>query len=451
MRLANLRASTAFRLVVILIAAYVTTFAIAGAFGLFVVADELDERVTLNAHDIAATLEATYRASGLDAATSAIRTVPEVGDDVVVWLADPSGVVLAGPSIVGLTATEDDNVDGMTLGLDEDDEAYSVVVRDLDGATLVVAVSNEDADEITEVVVVSFVLATLVALAVALAIGSVLARRSHHRLIAVTDTLSAVASGRMAERVPTRGTTDDLDRLSEKVNVALTQLESTVDQIRQVANDIAHDLRHPLGRLRISIERARSPGNASDVEEALDTALSQVTDMAATFDALLSIATLESGRQRDRFVDVDLNPILSMLHETYAPVAEDNGQIVSAEIPSPDAVIVRGDARLVTQLLANLIENAIRHSPAGAQLSWGTHSNDGGTVAVWVADDGPGIPAADRDKVLRRFFRLDRSRTTTGGGLGLALVKAIADLHAANLSLDDAEPGLRVTLTFNGL
>jgi signal transduction histidine kinase len=196
--------------------------------------------------------------------------------------------------------------------------------------------------------------------------------------------------------------------------------------------------------LRHRLEAARVKAG-SDGEPVIEQSITELDAILETFSALLRISQIEAGARRAAFSDVSLGQILSTVSEAYAPVAEDRSQRLEAVIDR--TLSIHGDRDLLTQMVANLIENAIRHCPAGAGITVGLRQ-EAGTPILCVADTGPGIPAPEREKVFRRFYRLEASRTTSGSGLGLALVKAVADLHGAPVELSDNHPGLRVTVRF---
>jgi signal transduction histidine kinase len=219
-----------------------------------------------------------------------------------------------------------------------------------------------------------------------------------------------------------------------------------VEAMRQVSADIAHELRTPLNRLRIHIEQAaRNAAVSAPVEDDLAAAIAQSETIDQTFSALLRIAQIEAGARREKFAPVDLAALLGDIGDVYSEVAEDAGQTLLCDMAG--AAWVMGDKELLTQTFANLIENAIRHCQTGNAITCKVRA-EGNRVTASVADTGPGIPLAERELVLRRLYRLEKSRTTEGTGLGLSLVKAVADLHGAELALADAMPGLRVELQF---
>jgi len=281
--------------------------------------------------------------------------------------------------------------------------------------------------------------AVLIGLAGGLLIGRGVARRT----AAMDRALAAVAAGDLARRLPVTGRGDEFDRLSARINAMLDRLAEVMDALRSVTDDIAHDLRTPLTRLRQRLEEVTRTASG----EALASARAAEAECAAILDlfaALLRIAQVEAGAQRSAFARLDLSSVLDSVAEVYAPAAEERGQTLTAEIaPGIEAF---GDRSLITQLFANLVENAVRHGRAGGQVRIALARAGEGAEAV-IADDGPGIPEAERERVFRRFHRLDAARATPGSGLGLALVRAVAGLHGMELRLEDAAPGLRVRVT----
>jgi signal transduction histidine kinase len=239
------------------------------------------------------------------------------------------------------------------------------------------------------------------------------------------------------------GRGDDIDQLSAHVNGALQQLEATVEGMRQVSADIAHELKTPLNRLKMQIESAVDDQERGDrFAGTLSDALEEVDRINATFEALLRISQIEAGARKTRFREIDLTDVMLAVSEIYAEVAEDNGQVLTANIDVSRSCPVFGDRELLTQMFVNLVENSIRHCPGGTRIEMKLIIGRQYALAT-IADNGPGIPAGERDKVFRRLYRLDKSRTTAGSGLGLSLVRAIADLHGGNARMEDNMPGLR--------
>ena len=273
--------------------------------------------------------------------------------------------------------------------------------------------------------------------------GVTLSRRTLRRLEAINETSRRIIRGDLSQRIPKRGTGDDYDQLAENLNGMLDVIERLMEDVRRVSDNIAHDLRTPLTRLRHRLESLK---HASDTDQsALESALADADGLLATFNALLRIANIESGRRITAFQDLSLDAVVSDVIELYEPLAEARG--LTLEIDTRAGVNVRGDRDLLFQAVANLLDNAIKYTPAGGRVTVTTSSHQG-TARLVVRDDGPGIPEYAREKVFRRFFRLEQSRNTPGNGLGLSLVEAVARLHGANIRLTDGNPGLEVIVDF---
>jgi signal transduction histidine kinase len=226
------------------------------------------------------------------------------------------------------------------------------------------------------------------------------------------------------------------------LNAMLERIQQLLEGLRQVTSDIAHDLRTPLGRLRQRLEDAREHAtNTAEYAAATEAAIAEADSLLEIFSALLRIAQIEAGAQKSAFTDVDLSVLMRSIAEAYAPPAEDSDHKLESAIA--DGASLTGDRQLLAQMVSNLVENALTHTPAGCTVRLALRKA-GSRIEIEVADNGPGIPEAERDKVFDRFYRLDRSRTTAGSGLGLALVKAIATLHGLTLRLEDRQPGLAV-------
>ncbi|MBI1219891.1 MAG: HAMP domain-containing protein [Rhodobacteraceae bacterium] len=396
------------------------------------------------------TLLATNTDQGDDAElVEAVRAQIAAAKDghAVYQLLGPDGAVLATDILpVALPAGWSDQ-SASVLGR-TGDIPYRVLVRKVGADRLAVGRDFSDLDALRETIQTAMLWSSLFALAVALGGGSVIALRIRRRLVAVKQTLDRVAEGDLGARLPLSGADDDIDRVSQQVNAALIRLAALVEGMRQVGVDIAHDLRTPLGRLRNHIAEAlEATEQGTDTRPTLEQALAESDAIGNTFSALLRIAQIEAGARRARFAPVDLTATLRSVAEVYAEVAEDADMDLTLHDPGRP-VWVKGDAELLVQAFANLVENAICHCPPGAAIRCDL-GPEGHQAIVRIVDNGPGIPAQEREKVLRRLYRLERSRTTPGSGLGLSLVKAIADLHGARLSLGDAGPGLEIQLAFD--
>ncbi len=285
-------------------------------------------------------------------------------------------------------------------------------------------------------------LATLLATGVA---ALWMARRGQARLNVVSDGLAEVAQGRLDRRITLEGQ-DDLSLLATRINATTARLEDAMTQMRVQSSNIAHDLRTPLARLRAQIETSLTaateqgrPVNPKDLGDALD----QIDRITGTFDALLRLAQIESGAGREAFASVDLGKLIEGVAETYGAVVEDMGQKLRVEVE--DAAQIRGDYDMLVQLLANLIQNALRHGANEQTITLRVHG-----LKVCVSDQGPGVPFEEREKVLQTLYQGEATRQGDGFGLGLSLVRAIAELHGADLRLTDGPKGrgLSVCLQF---
>jgi signal transduction histidine kinase len=316
---------------------------------------------------------------------------------------------------------------------------------EMQGRYLFVGWSTQQLHEMEHMVVGSFVWGLGASIALALVGGFVAAGRLMRKIEAVSETSRNIVQGDLTRRVPVTAAGDEFDHLAGSINAMLNRIESLMSDLHQVTTDIAHDMRTPLTRLRQRLEGAqRSSTGAEELRGLLGRTIREIDDILGIFSAVLRIAQIESGARKPGFTAVDLSELLGTVAELYRPGADEKHQTFHAEVAP--GLTVRGDRELLMQLFANLTENAVRHSPPGAHIGLRAAAH-AGAVEVAVADDGPGIPAEYRAKVLERFFRLERSRTTPGSGLGLSLANAVVKLHEAAMALADHEPGLEVTVT----
>jgi signal transduction histidine kinase len=362
----------------------------------------------------------------------------------VYLLQDSQGHKLAGNIDARTT-----NLGPMTLALDLDGQLREVRAHGYrldNGDYLLVGQDTSVLREMKAVIGRAFSAGLVISLMLAVLGGVLVSRAVLKRVETVSLTTRAIIGGDLSQRVPLRGSDDEFDRLASSVNAMLDRIEDLMRSMRQVSNDIAHDLRTPLTRLRQRLEHAkRRAQSMEELQDALGHSITQVDSILETFGALLRIAQIEAGGRAVPNGPVDVSTLLSGIVEDFSPAAEDHGQSLVAQIDA--GLSVSGDRELLTQMVVNLVDNAIRHSPMGARISVQAKSVDG-SLELAVADNGPGIPPQERDNVLRPFYRLEASRTTEGSGLGLSLVAAIAKRHRAKLSLADNAPGLRVAVRF---
>ncbi|WP_300164531.1 HAMP domain-containing sensor histidine kinase [Solidesulfovibrio sp.] len=278
-------------------------------------------------------------------------------------------------------------------------------------------------------------------------VGGLLTSRWMLKRIDVINKASReIMAGDLTRRIPSRGAGDEFDRLAGNLNAMLDQITKLMDGVKQVSNNIAHDLRGPLNRIRagleISLAKSRTP---EEYQAVLEATVTEIDNLLMTFNALLTIAQAESGARRQDFTDIDLASLAADAAELYDPLAEEKG--LALHLSLAPGVTVAGNRHLLSQALANLLDNAVKYTPSGGSVSLMVSSAPGGPELT-VADTGPGVPAEHRELVLERFARLESSRNTPGSGLGLSLVAAVAGLHRATLTLSDNAPGLRVTVAF---
>jgi signal transduction histidine kinase len=326
-------------------------------------------------------------------------------------------------------------------------EGYLRDVQRLSDGVLLLGLGLAPQQALVDTFLALLVLSLLPTAAISLAAASVLARRTARRVTRIERTLDRLSGGDLSARIDTMPGDDDLARIAAGVNHMAERQQAATDALRQVTTDIAHDLKTPLQRASVCLDDL-SRHLAQDPEAgALAARAGAEIERAATiFAAMLRIAQIEGGDVATRFDPVDLGGLARRIVDFYQATLEDAGDTLLLDVPDAPATIA-GDAALLEQALSNLVENAHRHTPPGSRITVSVHADAVG-VRLEVSDDGPGVPAKDRDKVLRRFYRLERSRTTPGHGLGLSLVSAIASLHGGQLTLENNNPGTRAILFF---
>jgi signal transduction histidine kinase len=285
--------------------------------------------------------------------------------------------------------------------------------------------------------------ALLAAVLLAGASGYILNRLVMRRIGDIDGTARAIVAGDLERRIPVRGGGDEFGRLAITLNGMLERIEALVVELRTVTDSLAHDLRTPLTRLKTQISRAADKELSEAAHrEALGAAADEADRVLASFSAMIDIARAEAGAARDQFSDVDIAALVNDVWELHQPLADDMG--VKLLFNGPDTpVMVRGHSQFLAQLISNLVDNALKHGVGGREITMRVHA-EGGRAIIEVADRGPGIAEDQRDQALKRFVRLDASRTTPGSGLGLSLAATLARMHGGTLRLEDNAPGLRV-------
>jgi signal transduction histidine kinase len=280
----------------------------------------------------------------------------------------------------------------------------------------------------------------------ALAGGLFISSRFLARVDGMAQAAEQIIDGNLQHRLPSLKTGDELDFLAQTLNRMLDRINELMESLKQVSSDIAHDLRTPLSRLRQSLEAAVIiPRTADELRSAINHAIEEADGILSTFGALLRIAQIEAGTRRRGFASFDFSALVADVTEAFGPSIQDDGKFLKTFVE--DGVTIVGDRELLTQLLANLLENSIRHTGVGTTLEVKLASTPNEAILI-VADNGPGVPEELHERLFDRFYRAEASRTTPGSGLGLSLVKAIANLHNARISLRDNRPGLFFELHF---
>ncbi|MGJ4859669.1 ATP-binding protein [Labrys sp. La1] len=450
MRQLSLLRSTPFRLALTFAVLFIIAFILSGAVVYQLMRANLADRLDQSAKETFTVVAATYAGADLEDLIATVNSHARLASakDQLFSLTDANGAQLAGNFLAKGVSAGFSVIEEGALGVPSGNayRAYSGKVGPFD---LAIALALSETRDLERIVLIGFGWATLLVAILALGGGALLALRVQRRLDAIAATMGDVSQGKLAARIPLIGNGDDIDGVSAQINLALDQLSALIEGMRQVSSDIAHDLKTPLNRLQLILEDARQKAAAgkNTVRELLD-AQAESGQINETFDALLRIAQIEAGARKARFTIINLEEVIETIAEIYTGVAEDSDMslLLRKTLQGP-ARRIHGDAELLTQMFANLVENALRHCPSGTSVEL-TLMQHRDTVVATVADDGPGIPQAEHGKVFRRLYRLDKSRSTLGSGLGLSLVHAIAELHGAKIVLKDMSPGLAVIISF---
>jgi signal transduction histidine kinase len=381
----------------------------------------------------------------------AARSAGDSGDGTLYLVTDPDGRPLAGnisgwplgvPAQNGwLSFAIDIRTDGKLIS--HPARGSRIIMRG--GYRLLVGRDISDAAAFRDRVKLTLVWSGLVALGVGLLGGAAMSRNLLRRVELVNRTSERVMAGNLSDRIPLDGTSDEFDLLAVNLNRMLDQIERLMTAMREVTDDVAHDLKTPLSRLRARLELALlGPNDAVTQSEAIRASIDEADRLLATFNALLRIAEAEAAAGVDRATPLDLAEVARSAGELYEPVAEEKGFTLTLALDPQ--VNIRGDRHLLSQALANLLDNALKYA-GGGEIQIRVFRSDQQSV-LEIADQGPGIPEADREIVFDRFVRLEPSRSTPGNGLGLSLVRAVANRHHGTIILADNRPGLRVRLEF---
>lgn len=342
--------------------------------------------------------------------------------------------------------------DGVDIGPRKSGYAVVRSVELSNGMRLVVGRDVVERRGFSAIIIQSFMLGVIGIILFSLIAGGITARRVLRRIDTIRDTSTKIMSGNLSERVPVTRRNDEFDGLATNLNAMLDRIEQLMQGLKEVTDNVAHDLKTPLTRLRNQAETALRDGATDDQRQrALETTIAESDRLIQTFNALLMIARAEAGAPSGAFTDVDVSAVVADVAELYGPVAEDAGIVVETSIA--EGVRLRANRELIGQAMVNLLENAVKYAKPedGGQgrITVGLRQ-DGGRVVVEVADNGPGIPEAERKRVLERFVRLEVSRSEPGSGLGLSLVDAVARLHGGTFRVEDNAPGVRAVIELPG-
>ena len=434
-----------FRLAALYVLLFAIAVAVVGTIVYLGTAAALNRRLDARIAGEMTALKSSFQAGGLAKLEEEVRThertQPAGPLDYLVF--DANGSRLEGdlpvvPARLGWS-------DLITKETDGDISYRRILVDTISGGTrLAVAADREQIDELVASIFYGFASAFGAVIALGSIGGIALSLALLKRVETIRRTAEAIIAGDLARRVPVHGTNDDLDRLSHTLNRMLDRIAELMESLRQVSNDIAHDLKTPLARLRHRLEAMQARAKPDNQQKpSIDEAIAQVDDILGIFGALLRIAQIEAGTRRSGFREFDLSALFTDVVEAFSPAAEDAGKRLDTKIKP--AIRFLGDRELLTQMVANLVENAIRHTPPGTRIEVSL-SGDRKRVVATVTDNGSGVPAEDRERIFKRFYRLEQSRSTPGNGLGLSLVKAIADLHGITVQVRNAEPGLQIVM-----
>jgi signal transduction histidine kinase len=428
-----------------------------------ILTDQIVETISFELHDLAD----QYRQGGIVRLATVIESRSRRPGSNLYLLTDSRGIVLAGNVMsvpaglldkAGWTEMPYDRIEDADTKQKEVDRssrpehgrllALTRVLVLPGGFRLLVGRDLEDRERLYAIISSAGPLSAGAVILLGLAGGLFASRRVLRRIDAMTETSGTIMRGNLDRRLPVSGTGDELDRLATNLNDMLDRIGLLMNGIKEVSDNIAHDLKTPLTRVRNRAEQVLRAGRSNDdYREALEGIIDEADGLIRLFNALLMIARAEAGHFRDAMVEFDAAALVTELAELYEPVAEESGIELRVEPSSP--AFLKGSRELVTQAMANLLDNAIKYSaPSSGKGEVVLRvERDEGHVTLTVADRGPGIPNAERSHVLMRFVRLESSRSLPGSGLGLSLVSAVARLHGGEFKLADNAPGLRSVIT----
>jgi signal transduction histidine kinase len=455
--LAKLLRATAFRLTLV----YLLVFALFAAFllGYFALNTRrlITEEITSTVDAEISGLAEQYNQGGIRRLVFVIETRSRRPGSSLYLVTTPSGEGLAGNigSLVPGVLAKPGWMETAYRRLEDPETAeHHALVRVLQlpgGFRLLVGRDLEERERLFDIIATAGRWSVAIVIILGVAGGVFVSKRVLNRVDAMTHTAQTIMAGDLSERLPIAGSGDELDRLASNLNAMLERIEALMRGLKEVSDNVAHDLRTPLTRLRNRAEEAlRTAKDEPGYRGALEATIEESDGLIRTFNALLMIARAESGEAREGMSEFDAAEVAQDVSELYEPLADTKGLALRVEAtPAP----VKGNRELVSQALANLVDNAIKYAEPQGHAANGTPAeilvtagSEGDRIKLAVRDGGPGIPESDRTHVIERFVRLERSRTKPGSGLGLSLAAAVARLHGGELKLEDNAPGLKAVL-----
>jgi signal transduction histidine kinase len=455
--LAKLFRATAFRLTLV----YLLVFALFAAFllGYFALNTRrlITEEITSTVDAEITGLAEQYNQGGIRRLVFVIETRSRRPGSSLYLVTTPSGEGLAGNigSLVPGVLAKPGWMETAYRRLEDPETAeHHALVRVLQlpgGFRLLVGRDLEERERLFDIIATAGRWSVAIVIILGVAGGVFVSKRVLNRVDAMTLTAQTIMAGDLSERLPIAGSGDELDRLASNLNAMLERIEALMRGLKEVSDNVAHDLRTPLTRLRNRAEEAlRSAKDEPGYRGALEATIEESDGLIRTFNALLMIARAESGEARENMSEFDAAEVAQDVSDLYEPLADTKGLALRVEAtPAP----VKGNRELVSQALANLVDNAIKYAEPQGHAANGTPAeilvtagSEGDRIKLAVRDGGPGIPEPDRAHVVERFVRLEQSRTKPGSGLGLSLAAAVARLHGGELKLEDNAPGLKAVL-----
>ncbi len=440
--------TASFRLAALYLALFTASALALGAFVYLSVRHEIltdfDEQIAEESD----ALKSAFADGGRDRLTEIIDARGSSGAGFAYGLVGPDGKPIAGDlRLPRSRAATDGWIEAQEAEGEEPPESKPEVIRSLitplaDGSSLLVGDERRRSDTVLTGVLTAFAWAVAATLALGMIGGLWLSAQFLGRIDTMRRTARRLMDGDWSRRIPLGRTDDDLTALARTFNRLFDRIEKLLLANKQVSADIAHDLRKPLAGVLRRLEVARDDPSSGAARDSIDAAIDDVEGVLETFNALLRISQIEAGARRAAFRPLDLAELAREVAETFAPAAEDESKTLVQRLDAP--LPISGDRQLLVQMIANLIDNALRHTPPGVRIEVGGEQTQAG-IAFSVSDNGPGVAASDMTAIFQRFYRAGNSRAP-GNGLGLALAAAIADLHGLDCRASDNHPGLRVTV-----